>query len=87
MDNFLWRKISKDEQENIKKEAKKIMDNFAKSLERVEKELGDDFSVKREFQTRKESYAKSEKEFQEIFFENAPSKSANLIKAEKGKWK
>lgn len=87
MDNFLWHKISKEEQEKIKKEAKGIMDSFAKALEKVESELAEDFSIKREFQTRKETHASSKKEFQDIFFENAPSKSGNFIKAEKGKWK
>lgn len=87
MENFLWHKISKEEQEKIKEEAKGIMDSFAKALEKVENELSEDFSVKREFQTRKETHASSKKEFQDIFFENAPSKSGNFIKAEKGKWK
>ena len=87
MDNFLWHKINEEEQEKIRKEAKAIMDNFAKALERVEKEIGDDFSVKRKFQTRKETRAQSKKEFRNIFFENAHSKSSDYIKAEKGKWK
>lgn len=87
MDNFLWHKISKEEQERIKKEAKTIMDNFAGALEKVEEEASDDFSVKRKFQARKETRAHSKKEFRDIFFENAHSKSQDYIKAEKGKWK
>ena len=87
MDNFLWHKISKEEQERIRNEAKSIMDSFSKSLEKVEKELAEDFSVKRESQTRKETHASSKKEFRDVFFENAASKSGDFIKAEKGKWK
>ncbi len=87
MDNFLWHKISKEEQEKIKKEAKAIMDNFGKALEKVEEEASGDSSVKRKLQTRKETHAQSKKEFRDIFFENAHSKSQDYIKAEKGKWK
>jgi Asp-tRNA(Asn)/Glu-tRNA(Gln) amidotransferase C subunit len=87
MDNFLWHKISKEEQEKIKKEAKAIMDNFGKALEKVEAEVSGDSSVKRKLQTRKETRAHSKKEFRDIFFENAHSKSQDYIKAERGKWK
>ncbi|MFH1249335.1 MAG: hypothetical protein V1660_04250 [archaeon] len=87
MDNFLWHKISSEEQEEIKLEAKRVMDSFSKSLEKVEKELTEDFCVKRENQSRKETKASSKLEFREVFFENAPSKSGDMIKSEKGKWK
>jgi hypothetical protein len=87
MDNFLWHKISDHEQEELKLEAKRVMDSFSKSLEKVEKELTEDFFVKRENQSRKETHASSKKEFRDVFFENAHSKSGDMIKAEKGKWK
>ena len=38
---FTWRKISDKEREDIKKQAKGIMDSFAKKLEKVEKEIND----------------------------------------------
>lgn len=87
MDSFLWHKVSKEEQEKIKREAKDIMDSFAKALEKVESELSEDFNVKREKQLREETSVRKEKEFRKIFFENAPNKSQDFIKAEKGKWK
>jgi len=39
MDSFLWHKVSREEQEKIKREAKDIMDSFAKALEKAESEL------------------------------------------------
>ncbi len=85
MYNFLWRKVSKEEEESIKKEAKQIMDEFAKSLESAE-EIKEGFEVKRENQLRDETRAECSKEFRKILFENAPSKSGDFIRAEKKKW-
>ena len=83
--DFLWHKVSKEEQEKIKKEAKAIMDNFSKSLKGLEKE---EFKgVKRDNQTRKESNSNCDPDFRKAFFENAPNKEGDWIKAEKGKWK
>jgi hypothetical protein len=87
MDNFLWHKISEKDQEELKLEAKRVMDSFSKSLEKVEKELTEDFCVKRENQSREETRAHSKKDFRDVFFENAHSKVGDMIKAEKGKWK
>ncbi len=86
MDNFLWHRVSREEEESIKKEAKQIMDEFAKSLESVEAEIKEGFEVKREKQLRDETKAECDKEFRKIFFENAPSKSGDFIRAEKKKW-
>jgi predicted Asp-tRNA(Asn)/Glu-tRNA(Gln) amidotransferase subunit C len=87
MESFLWHKVSKEEQEKIKKEAKEIMDSFSKALEKVESELSEETGVKREKQLREETSTKKDKEFRQAFFKNAPSKSGDFIKAEKGKWK
>jgi Asp-tRNA(Asn)/Glu-tRNA(Gln) amidotransferase C subunit len=87
MESFLWHKVSKEEQEKIKKEAKEIMDSFAKSLEKVEKELSGEHQVRRKEQMREEGSGRTSKNFREFFFENAPSKSGDFIKAERGKWK
>jgi predicted Asp-tRNA(Asn)/Glu-tRNA(Gln) amidotransferase subunit C len=87
MESFLWHRVSKEEQERIKKEAKSIMDSFSKALEKVEGELAEGFEVKREEQLRDETSTKTDKKFRKNFFENAPSKSQDYIRAEKGKWK
>jgi len=85
--DFLWRKVSKAEQEKIKKEAKCIMDNFAKALAKVEREKISFSFVQRKQQTRKESKAVADSEFRKVFFDNVPAKEGDWVKAEKGKWK
>jgi len=78
-------------QEEIKKQAKEIMDNFASALEKVKVE---EARVEREEDRRKEKAILSQKEskeseseeFRKIMFENAPEKAGDCIKAEKGGW-
>lgn len=86
--DFLWRVVDEREKESIKKEAKKLMDNFAKALSKIEKEKIEFKGVRREKHTRKESTAeKCDFEFRKIFLQNAPEKDGDFIRAEKGKWK
>jgi len=82
--DFLWHKVSEKEKEEIKKQAKEIIDNFSKHIGKIE--LGES-KVLRKDQTRKETKASSEKDFRNRFFDNAPNKEGDLIKAEKGHWK
>ena len=83
--DFLWHKVSKEEQEKIKKQAKEIIDHFADSLKGIEKAEFE--GVKRENQARKESKIECDSEFRRLFFENVPNKEGDWLKAEKGKWK
>ena len=72
-------------EEEIKKEAKRILDKFAKALAKVK--TGDSF-VEREEDRRSEGEGeKGDSDFREIFFENAPSTKKDSILAERGKWK
>lgn len=89
MENFLWHHVSEQETEQIKKEAKKIMDSFANIVAPIEKEAEEIPFVERDEQTRDEIKEKiaQDKEFKEIFFENAPEKEQDYIKAERRKWK
>ena len=83
--DFLWHKVSKEEQESIKEEAKVIMDDFAKSLKGLDKV---EFSgVQREQQLRKETAASCDPDFRKRFFDNVPNKEGDWLKAEKKKWK
>ncbi len=85
--DFLWRQVSEKEKESIKKEAKSIMDNFAKALSKVEKEKAIGEVIRKE-QTRKEkSPVKTDSDFRKVLFSNAPEKDEDFIRAEKGKWK
>ncbi len=78
--------ISEKEREEIKKEAKNILDNFASALEKVGKIKGKSF--KRELGGFREE-GKGEKcddDFRRRMFENAPEKEGDCIVAEKKKW-
>lgn len=73
-------------EEEIRKEAKSILDKFAKALAIV-KEIPDSF-VEREADRREEKQGKEpDSDFRKIFFENAPSTKKDCIEAERGKWK
>lgn len=83
--DFLWHKVSKEEQELIKKEAKAIMDNFAASLKGLDKSEFE--GVQRPQQLRKETLASCDPDFRSRFFDNVPNKEGDWLKAEKKKWK
>lgn len=85
--DFLWHKVSEKEKEDIKRQAKQIMDSFEKELKKVKSEKSDDFLVRRKGQLREETEAKCDPAFRQPFFDNAPKKEGDFIKAEKGGWK
>lgn len=85
MTSFLWHKVSESEKEEIKKEAKKIMDSFSKKLDKVGK-IEETFIERGECE-RNEGKEKPLEIDREIFFENAPNKNKDFIVAEKGGWK
>lgn len=82
--DFLWHKVSDKEKEQIKKQAKEIIDSFSKKLGKIE--LGEG-KVQRKEQLRKETKSYCSPEFRKLFMDNAPSKDDNFIKAEKGSWR
>ena len=72
------------DKEEIKKQAKKIMDSFAKELEKVKVE---ESRVERDKDRRIEKEGNEEdKGFRDIMMKNAPNKDKECIKAEKGGW-
>ena len=84
--DFLWHRVSEKEREEIKNQAKEIMNSFEKELKKVESqkiELG----VRRKEQLRDETKTRNDPDFRKRFLENAPNKDGDLIKAEKGSWK
>ena len=75
--------ISEKQHEEIRKEAKRLLDNFARSLSSVkieEKELKSEVGGFRE-----EKDPQCPPDFRERMFENAPEKKGDSIIAEK-KW-
>ncbi len=82
-DNFLWHKVSEKEKEDIKKQAKGIMDSFSKKLSKV-KDIPEPIIERKECE-RPEGGKPIEMD-REIMFENAPQKNKDFIIAEKKKW-
>jgi len=95
--DFLFHKISEKEKEQIRKQAKKIIDDFSKQLSKVKKNVGDPL-IERESGEREEGHclvylkalnvgAKSCGDFsREIMFENASEKAGDFILGERKKW-
>jgi hypothetical protein len=70
--------------EEIRKEAKLILDKFSKALSKVESK---ESNVEREQDRRMEGNGEEQDpEFREIMFENAPSSNKDFIIAEKKSW-
>ena len=84
--DFLWHRVSEKEKDEIKKQAKEIMDSFEKELKKAESTKVE-LVVKRKNQLRDEIKTENDPNFRERFFDNAPNKDGDFIKAEKGKWK
>jgi|APSaa5957512622_1039677.scaffolds.fasta_scaffold145436_2 predicted Asp-tRNA(Asn)/Glu-tRNA(Gln) amidotransferase subunit C len=70
----------------IEKEAKEILDKFAKALEKVKTD-DLDFHVNREEFERSEGEGEVCEGFKKSLLENAPKKDEDFILAEKGEWK
>ena len=72
-------------QEEILKQAKKIMDNFHEALKDVEK-LEESRVERDECEREEKEPGKTDSEFRKIMLENAPKTKDDCIEAEKGKW-
>lgn len=75
--------------QEIEREAKEILDKFAKALEKVEKEHDVEEGVDRDEYERLESekYTSLDDGFKKRILENAPAKNEDFIIAERGSWK
>jgi len=86
MENYLWHAVSDKEKGEIEKQAKNILDSFARELEKIP-QLKESFVERKEFErneTAKEE--KTDDDFRKIMLENAPDKNSDCIIAEKGDW-
>lgn len=86
-DSFLWHEVSEEESEKIKKQAKSIMDSFAKKLEKIDVKMAEP-TIERDICEREEGEGTCcDEDFRQRIFENAPEKKGDFIVAEKGAWK
>ncbi len=86
---FIWRKISDKERDEISERAKEILRDFSSKLQKVEKEIKDiDVGVERGNFEREEGKFERAEIDRDLFFENAPNKDVKkgVIIAEKKKW-
>ena len=82
--DFLWHKVDDKEKEEIRKQAKRIMDDFSKELSKVG-ELKESF-IERGEGVRKEGDGSCLDLDRKEMFDNAPKKNSDFIIAEKKKW-
>jgi len=73
------------DEEKIKKQAKKIMDEFISALNKVPK-IKEEFGVERKQFTRKSEKSEYGKEFKEKMLKNAPKVKDDQIRMEKKSW-
>jgi Asp-tRNA(Asn)/Glu-tRNA(Gln) amidotransferase C subunit len=83
--DFLFHKISEKEKQEIKDQAKKIMDSFSKKLSQIKENIAEPL-IERENGERNEGETPQNKIDRDIMFQNAPTKNKDFIIAEKGGW-
>lgn len=86
--NFTWREVSEKEKEEIRKESKNLLNEFASKLDKVKISASDKEQDGNVSGTREEGDGwNTDPEFRSITFSNAPFVDENSIVAEKGAWK
>ena len=83
---MLFHEVSESEKEEIRKEAKKIMDDFAKSLDKISDKIEEPL-IERDECERKESSGGCLDLDRKIMLDNAPISDEDFIFAEKGGWR
>jgi len=75
------------DREKIKKEAKDILDNFARALDKVKVDSDVDSFVDRDEFERVDGDGELCSGFKEKILDNAPEKEGDFIRVERGGWK
>jgi len=86
MADFLWHEISEKEKQEIKEQARKILDGFSKKLSRIDVSKISEPNIERKECERKEGECKKEFIDRKIMFENAPEKKSDFIVGERKGW-
>jgi len=73
--------------DRIKKEAKQILDKFAKALAKVDSEKVEIGVDRDEFERKEGEGEECEKDFKQKMLENAPNHDDDFVIAERGSWK
>ena len=90
MNHFIWKEVSEKEREEIRKQAKDIMDKFSEKISEIDlSDFEDKGGVRRDDFERKEklnSSVSDESFSRDIMFQNAHRKNKDFILGEKKKW-
>ena len=85
MTNFTWHEVSEEEKEQIRKDSKKLLNEFASELDKIKAKEG---HFQNESGTRTEGTGwQTDEEFKSTMLSNAPLAEDGFIVAEKGGWK
>jgi predicted Asp-tRNA(Asn)/Glu-tRNA(Gln) amidotransferase subunit C len=77
--------MEEKERQEVAEEAKKLLEKFSRSLEKVKSD--EEFNVVRDSDRRTEKEGKEcNEDFRKIMLENAPTKNEDFIIAEKKTW-
>jgi Asp-tRNA(Asn)/Glu-tRNA(Gln) amidotransferase C subunit len=74
-------------QDKIKAESKRILDNFAKSLDKIKIPKGKTQKLPLQGLREEKNPKPADNNFRSLFFKNAPHKENDFILAEKKSWK
>jgi len=84
-DDFLFHEVSDKEKQEIKEQAKQIMDSFSAKLAVVDEKSEEPFVERKDCERIEKDGACAELD-KEIMFDNAPNKNGDFIVAERGDW-
>jgi Asp-tRNA(Asn)/Glu-tRNA(Gln) amidotransferase C subunit len=84
--DFLFHSVSEKEREQVKRQAKAIMDNFSQRLESVKDKIPEPFVERENFERQEGEGKNPDEDFRKRVFENAPSKRRDFILMEKKGW-
>ena len=84
--DFLFHQVSEKEREEIKKQAKDIMDSFSKKISKVNKKIAEPLIERKESERVEGKGSPPNEVFRRMVLENAPEKNQDFIIAEKKKW-
>lgn len=84
--DFLFHKVSEEEKQEIKKQAKSIMDSFSKKLSNINKKISESLIERDQGEREEIGVVEGNEEFRKIMFDNAPEKNNDFIIGEKKGW-
>jgi Asp-tRNA(Asn)/Glu-tRNA(Gln) amidotransferase C subunit len=85
--DFLFKKLSDKDKEEIRKQVDNILGSFSDKLSQLKEEVNESIIERDDFQRLEDEKEKPCEIDREIMFENAPDKNKDFIVGEKGAWK